>query len=408
MKQTLLLVAFFLNLSVAYTQNFMYESNKFSVKENGYHKIELNEQIINHLTSSLGNIKLYDQNNQEVKHYLQASPPINSSIQRHTLPFYRTKKNTGINTEIIVENSKKETIDYFVLHCKAFSTTKKISISGSYDHEQWITLVENYKIVYQANMPIDVSIAERSEFRFYKIVIDDFDTEPITIDKIFAETSLFPKESYVNLEIPKMEQKTVKENADSICYVDFNFSECQYINWLDFHFVANTANYALNVELQAKKDSLAFFEHIQSFQLANGKPNYLVLNKLYGQFFRLKIHYYNQQRIKFSAIEAQQLKYHLIANLETTKVYQLRFGGEHQNMTSSNILNFQIADTLEIIYPNNFSVIRSTNLANQFIDEDSAISLLTWLSILSIILVIAIIVWIIRKKTSISKHKLSS
>ena len=399
--------------------HFMYESNKFIVQQSGYHKIELNEQIINNLNASLGNIKLYDEKNKEIKHYLQTSIPINTSVKRHHFPFYQTETKLGRSTELVVENIAKESIDYFVLYCKPFSSTKTLTISGSNDHEQWVKLVKTHQIHY-TNIPIDITTAQRSEFRFYKIEIDDFDTEPISISKIMAETSLFPKESYVLLQQPFLQQQTTLIDKDSITYIDFNFTDRQYINWLDFQFIANMPTYSVNVELQAKKDSLAFFEHIESFQLANGKPNYLIINKLYGQYFRLKIHNYKThtaQRLKFDNIKAYQLRYNLIANIVKGKSYQLRFGGEH-HISSNNLsnglsispinpeINFQISDTLEIIYPNSFNKIAAANVNNDFMNENSEISWFGWAIIGVAILSCVAIFWVFAKKLNNSEKKL--
>ncbi len=427
--KTLLPLIFFLFLLnyFSYAQesalHFMYESNKFIVQQSGYHKIELNEQIINHLNASLGNIKLYDEKNKEINHYLQTSIPINTSVKRHHFPFYQTETKLGRSTELVVENIAKESIDYFVLYCKPFSSTKTLTISGSDDHEQWIKLVETHQIHY-TNIPIDITTAQRSEFRFYKIEIDDFDTEPISISKVMAEISLFPKESYVLLQQPFLQQQTTLIDKDSITYIDFNFTDRQYINWLDFQFIANMPTYSVNVELQAKKDSLAFFEHVQSFQLANGKPNYLIINKLYGQYFRLKIHNYKThttQRLKFDNIKVYQLKYNLIANVVKGKSYQLRFGGEHRtssNNSSNNSLNdlpilpansemnFQISDTLEIIYPNSFNKIAAANINNRFMNENSEISWFGWSVISMTILCCVAIFWVFAKKLNNSEKRL--
>lgn len=420
MKTLLPLIFFFFLLSYfSYAQesalHFMYESNKFIVQQSGYHKIELNEQIINHLNASLGNIKLYDEKNKEIKHYLQTSIPINTSVKRHHFPFYQTETKLGRSTELVVENIAKESIDYFVLYCKPFSSTKTLTISGSNDHEQWVKLVETHQIHY-TNIPIDITTAQRSEFRFYKIEIDDFDTEPISISKVMAETSLFPKESYVLLQQPFLQQQTTLIDKDSITYVDFNFTDRQYINWLDFQLIANMPTYSVNVELQAKKDSLAFFEHIESFQLANGKPNYLIINKLYGQYFRLKIHNYKThtaQRLKFENIKAYQLKYNLIANIVKGKSYQLRFGGEHHNLANDLAIspinpeiNFQISDTLEIIYPNSFNKIAAANVNNDFMNENSEISWLGWAIIGVAILSCVAIFWVFAKKLNNSEKNL--
>jgi hypothetical protein len=429
MKTLLPLIFFLFLLSYfGYAQesalHFMYESNKFIVQQSGYHKIELNEQIINHLNASLGNIKLYDEKNKEIKHYLQTSIPINTSVKRHHFPFYQTETKLGRSTELVVENIAKESIDYFVLYCKPFSSTKTLTISGSDDHEQWVKLVETHQIHY-TNIPIDITTAQRSEFRFYKIEIDDFDTEPISISKIMAETSLFPKESYVLLQQPFLQQQTTLIDKDSITYIDFNFTDRQYINWLDFQFIANMPTYSVNVELQAKKDSSDFFEHIQSFQLANGKPNYLIINKLYGQYFRLKIHNYKThtaQRLKFENIKAYQLKYNLIANVVKGKSYQLRFGGEH-HISSNNLsnglsispinpeINFQISDTLEIIYPNSFNKVAAANvnnnfMNNSFMNENSEILWFGWAIIGVAILSCVAIFWVFAKKLNNSEKKL--
>ncbi len=385
----------------------MYQSNKFVVQQNGYHKIELNEQIINLLSASLDNIRLYDTNNKQIKHYLHSAIPLNPSVKRHTFPFNKTEAKVNSYTSVVVENSQRESIDYFVLHCKAFSNTKTIKISGSQDHEQWFPLVDNCQISYTHNMPIDITAVKRSEFNYYKIEIDDFDSAPIIITKVEAETSLFPKDNYVVLQTPIIQQETILIEKDSITYIDFSFSERQYINWLDFQYLANTSIYSLNVELQAKKDSLAFYEHIQSFQLANGKPNYLIINKLYGQYFRLKIHNYTNQRLTFTNIDAYQLRYSLVANLEKDKSYHLRFGGEHHSPLSPTELASSSLDSsnLQVIYPNTITMINSNRLNSIFIGENSLISWSSWYLIGFAIIIIFASIWIFIKKRVQSLEK---
>jgi hypothetical protein len=397
----------FFTVCLLYAQNFMYESNKFSVQQNGYHKIELNEQIINRLNASLNNIKLYDQDNKEIKYYLQGAVPLNPSVKRHVFPFYRKDAKPNISTSVVVENKLRESIDYFVLHCKPFTHSKTIKISGSPDHEQWFSLVDNYQISYTNNMPIDITVVKRSEFHYYKVEIDDFDSEPIVITKVEAETSLFPKDNYIGLQEPKITQETILVEKDSVTYIDFSFSERQYINWLDFQYVANVPIYALNVELQSKKDSLAFYEHIESFQLASGKPNYLIISKLYGQYFRLKIHHYTNQRLKFSNITVFQLKYNLLANMEKSKSYQLRFGGEHHiSLPSAETSMMSIADSsLEIIYPATISKINSDKNAAIFIGENLSISWSLWSVIALTLIVVMGGIWFFIKKRVHSLEK---
>jgi hypothetical protein len=361
----------------------MYESGRFSVAQSGYHKIELNEQIVNRLNASLANIRVYDEKGQDIQYIVQSSNPITPSISQVTMPIYSKNTKTGCCTELILVNEKKLSMDNLLLTIKPFTAIKTIEISGSADHEQWFLLKDTCKIKYNEKSTVRVTGLKRSDYQYLKIRIDNFDSEAIDITAVGYETSLFPKESYNLLELPSIAQTTFAQNGDSITHIDFSFAERQYINWLDFQFVASQAQYAYNIELQAKQDSADFFEHRQTFQFSQENSSYLVLPKLYGQYFRLKIHNYKQKRLYLSGIQPYQLKYYLVANLQANKPYILRFGGEHHKIkeTINPIVSVEIPDSMDIVYPNE---IKSTAKAEIVIEEKNkygGINFFTWAGI---------------------------
>jgi hypothetical protein len=383
-------------------QHFMYESGKFSVAQSGYHKIELNEQIVNRLNASLGNIRVYDEKGQEIQYIVQSSNPISPSISQLNMPIYSKNVKAGCCTELILVNEKRLSIDNLLLTIKPFAATKTIEISGSTDHEQWFLLKDTFKIKSTEKSTLKITGLKRSDYQYIKVRVDDFDSEAIDISAVGFETSLFPKESYNLLQLPTITQTTFAQNADSITHIDFNFTEKQYINWLDFQFVANQAEYAYNIELQAKQDSADFFEHIQTFQFSPEKSSYLVLPKLYGQYFRFKIHNYKQKRLYVAGIQPYQLKYYLVANLAANKPYFLRFGGEHHKIkeTINPIVSVEIPDSMDIVYPNNIKSIAKAGIVVEEENKNGGINSFTWLGIGvgAIMALLFAYFWVKRKK----------
>ncbi len=401
------IVLFFFSLLIwqqAKAQHFLYESDKFSVARSGYHKIELNSQIVNRLNASLANIRIYDPKEQEIQYVVQSSNPISPSIQKIALEIYQKNQKTGCCTEWIMVNAKELTIDNLLLEVNPFEGQKTIDISGSQDHQQWFVLKDTFKIAGGKQTHFKLTGLKRNDYKYIRVRIDDFDTPPLAIQQIGMETSLFVKESYNLLPQPTITQTTFIQQADSITYVDFSFEERQYINWLDFQFVTKTTNYAYNIELQTKKDSLGFFEHSQTFQYTPEQANYLVLPKLYGQYFRFKIHNYKQPRLRVANIQPYQLKYYLIANLEANQPYLLRFGGEHRHLpTQQPIVSVQIPDSLEIVYPDHIKMIGSqTHNLEANIENIAFFSLQNlFLGGLSLVLVVLVVLFMLRRRNRI-------
>lgn len=405
LKQLPILLLLSLFTSTSFAQHFMYESNEFKVQQNGYHKIELNEQIINKLNASLSNIRLHDKDNREVKFFFQAPTPINSSLKREALLVRSHEVKENCCTYIVIENPSRLTIDEFWLHTSPFSGYKTIKLSGSDDHEQWIPINEAYQVNYSPNHTISITAAYRTEYHYYRIEIDDFETLPIKIPKIEAQTSLFPKDNYSPLPQPVVIANSETNNhRDTTLYIDFSFTERQYINWLDFYFTTNTPNYNFNVELQAKQNPNDFFQHIESFQLGNGKPNHLIMNKLYGQYFRLKIINQHKHKITFHQIQAHQLKYTLLANLYKDNIYKLRFGGEHPNtLLTIPERQIHISDTLEIIYPNTIQTIYAEKKQESLMNGETQNTWLFWSMISGGLIVLAAATWFGIKKWKMSQ-----
>ena len=69
-------------------------------------------------------------------------------------------------------------------------------------------------------------------------------------------------------------------------------------------------------------------------------------------------------------------------------------------------INFQISDTLEIIYPNSFNKIAAANMNNDFMNENSEISWLGWAIIGVAILCCVAIFWVFAKKLNNSEKNL--
>jgi hypothetical protein len=382
-------------------QHFMYESGRFVVTQSGYHKIELSEQVVNRLNASFSNVRIYDAKEQEILHFLQACNPISPTLVKKELSLHSQTQKQGCCTELVLLNENQALIDNLVLHLKITNETKTIDISGSQDHEQWAVLRDTFKVYTQNQNSLKIVGLTRSDYKYLKIRIDDFNSSPLAIEKVFYETSLFPKDSYNRLLMPTVQQPTQLQHVDSISYVDFSFEERQAINWLDFQFATEQPNYAYNIELQAKKDSLGFFEHIQTFQFTPEKPNYLILPKLYGQFFRLKIHNYKQKKLQITAIQPYQLKHYLVANLTAHQPYLLRFGGEnHQSSTQAAIVGVEIPDSLEIVYPDSIKMIgKSPNpLHIESAKMNSFWSFKTSLLIIGTLFFSALLIWVFFKR----------
>lgn len=409
MYATKLLLIFFLFLysQSLVAQHFMYESGSFSVAQNGYHKIELNDQIVNRLNASLANIRVYDEKGQEIQYIVQSSNPITPSISQVTMPIYSKNVKAGCCTELILVNENKLSIDNLLLTIKPFAATKTIEISGSTDHEQWFLLKDTCKIKSTEKSTLRVTGLKRSDYQYIKVRVDDFESEAIDLVAVGFETSLFPKESYNLLQLPAITQTTFAQKGDSITQIDFSFAEKQYINWLDFQFVASQAQYAYNIELQSKQDSADFFEHSQTFQFSQENSSYLVLPKLYGQYFRLKIHNYKQKRLFVAGIQPYQLKYYLIANLKANQSYFLRFGGEHHKIkeTINPIVSIEIPDSMDIVYPNDIKSIAKAGVLIEEEGKNSDINFFTWLGIgLGLVIALLFAYFLLKRKKQLAKY----
>ena len=340
----------YIYLIILLSTNFSFSQQTKSAKikavtENGWHKILIPSQIRSVSKVNLSDFRIFDSNGIEVPYFLSNNEMVSEEfiefpiIQKTSVP----KK----STTIVFENPKK-TINEVVFYINNSDANKLYSISGSNNKTDWFGLI-NSSMFNDLGSNVSTSSYKTiglplSDYKFYKIDLNDKTTLPINILKIgnFTNKSIKPKLATIN---PK--RTIITQNSkEKTTVIQITLDVPQEINQVLFTFF-NPEFYNRNAKIyvnRTRKSHRKFENYKQTivaFNLNSETQNIFDVPKILDQQFFIEIQNLDNQPLKIDKILFKQIPIFAISELKTNQNYSIEIGNQNLLKPKYDLENFK-------------------------------------------------------------------
>ena len=357
-KYISLVFLFFISFP-CFSQTFNWQAKVKNVDNEGYYEIFLNSDITSHLHHAFPDLRLYDEENNEVQYILKVRKTFFDKGKQTELNILKNKyKRFKHYTEVIVENSEDIEISNLIFKVVNTNNPVFIKILGSYDNKKWYILKNNYPTVPDVTnadtTEIKVLNLPRSDFKYFKILFHDYDEENIEVSKVYYHHLADIRAEYFQLPKPKISQKDTLDKS----IVTIEFSEPQFIDMFTFG-IQGPEFYLRKVQMMKEDNEVVssngemFYDQLQKdFWFGSLKSNRINLADYKAKKIVFVIENKDNQPLKVYKVNAYQLKNYMVAYLFPDTKYHLLSGSKDANFPSYDLPYFK--DTIQETLPETY------------------------------------------------------
>lgn len=283
-------------------------------------------------TPDLRNVRIIDENSKEVPAIIEVAVPKQSSWK---FVDYKMEKEIrkGCCTILTFENERKP-ISNVLLVTRNAAISKWATLLASDDRKEWYALKGRFQMG-RGNMSstqyADVLDFPLSDYKYYRVVINDSTTAPLNITSAGYESEQTYEGEYFAVDGVKM---TVTDSAKGrLTWVTLDLDTTQFVDKLQFDISAPILY----------KRSATLYEHEGKFLRATSLPDItsehateIKLSTKTGQLL-IRIENEDNRPLQFKAVRVWQLKRSLNAWLEAGHSYKLVFGDETFNLPNYDL-----------------------------------------------------------------------
>lgn len=337
-----LLLSLFLVISQVTGQSFTMEAKIDSVKEDGNYQILIAPEVSTHLKQDFSDLRIYDTKNNEIPYFLKIEKAPVSKESFRSYEIIEHNKVPNCCTQLIIRNSNKNKINNISLIIKNADVRKKARLSGSDDKVTWYTIKDNYELesLYSNHKTEEVKILHfpLSDYEYFRLDISDSLSLPISILQAGYYDILHKNATWVDLPDPLVVQK---DSIDKRSYVKIAFPASQYIDRIKFN-ISSPDNYLRQAKLCTKtiNSKKNYFNVITAFELRSNRSNKFLLDNLFEQELYLIIDNKDNPPLSVESVDAFQIRRTVIAHLQKSNNYFLRFGNENASMPDYDLKYF--------------------------------------------------------------------
>jgi hypothetical protein len=326
-------------------QQFRYEAKIDAVDSDGFYKIELSPQIVSRLNESHSDLRIVDDEQKQVA-YIKPPSIWTCVVKPYIVPYTILEKKIFPDSisYIIIHNENKATISSFNLQITNADVSKQFSVSGCSDYKKgadkinWFVVKNSAELAEFKNNNAVTTIKQidfpASSYEYYKIEMNDRKSKPLNILNCLHEEWLEESKEYVIIE-PK--RVTISDSVKTkSTWIEVFFDKQYEFDRVAFqikspkYFQRTIKQYENNTqgsrwrEWEIKTgDSL--------FELPGLKTNRLLFS----------IENYDNPPLNFSFLHFYWRQTFIVAYLEKSKSYQIRFGNDTVGFPSYDLKYFE-------------------------------------------------------------------
>lgn len=344
----LLTIACFLP-AVAFAQRYIADAELPKVERSAFYSIALPPAVTSLATTSLANVRIVNEKNQEVP-YISRQEDVLSSRSSFEGYEFKTVREKNRCSRLTLVNKDRDTINNLLLRVRNAEVVKYGTLRGSDDEKTWYAL-KNRFLLGQFDSQSDVaqlSVLDfpRSNYLYFQLTLDDSTSAPISVLEMgrnrvdvtwgtyvavpgitFTQTDSSDRHTWVRLQIA---------GSDS--------SSGQYIDRLTFD-VEGPAFYFRDAELLEKYSWYSNKKRYSSWQAMSrssivSRQQATVQVGTKSRELILKIDNGDNPPLKITGVHGFQLKRSLVTWLEPGHQYRVAVGGDTLQLPQYDLAHF--------------------------------------------------------------------
>lgn len=346
----------------AYSQGFEHMVSLPKITSKGFHKIIIAPAISAHSNTNFSDLRLFNQQKQEVPYILRKD--FMRKQQSNFVPYQLIAKSTPGDTvtELILKNQFNTKINNLSIFLNNAEVSKQVIISGSYNQKEWYAVKQHYNLTGIANQnnvtELNTIYFPLSDYTFYKILINDKHSLPVKVVKAgyYQDTISYGEETL----LPAPELVRTENSEEHISQIQLNFNGAYTIDKINIKISAPTL-YRRPIKIYALRENNgnSYKEYLQESTLFAGSNNQITLEQVHAQKLLLEITNDNNPLLEINQVECFQLSQYIMAYLEQTGIYNLKFGNKEMQPPVYDLAFFEnvIPASIPIIQTNSLSII---------------------------------------------------
>lgn len=345
----LILSAWVLLIQSGQAQSFQYRAELEPVPKDDFYRILLPAEVLGQLNRQLSDIRLYDDQHQEVPWLLKREQPVQRKSLFREYEIVRKISTPKVSTSLVIRNAAAIPINNLSLVIKNANVRKKARLSGSTDASTWYVIEEAYTLeaLYRAAATTEVKLLNfpLSDYEYYQLEISDSLSPPLNILKV-GYYDVQPENGKYS-DIPGVTFTQRDSSAVRQSYVHVSLQNKARIDKLTIN-VRSPSRYRRSATLsttglyKSKRGKETWvYEPVTSVQLNSAGENTVFLSGLLVKDFYLIIDNADNPPLVLESLKAYQLNTYLIAELEQGKRYHLAFGNPAVQKPSYDLSYFE-------------------------------------------------------------------
>jgi len=358
MKNIILLILLILNYTLVFSQDYKRRVELNDISKDGFNKIILNSEITSHLKHGFADLRLYDNNKNEVPFIYGDFFGNKASKRRVFFKVKRNKKNKIKQKKtLILENTENILISNLGFTISNNKSKIPLKIYGSNNKKKWYVIKKNFsaqtnydniekKILLIKNLP-------KTNFRYYKVLFYNSSDNKTKVHQAFFyedKDSIYYKKI---IEQPKIKHKDTLNKT--IVYLKYN--EAQFIDKIKFN-IKGTKYYYRRAELtkihNGADNSVTelFYDDLQKDIIFDSDTkNEIYLYDYKAKTIKIIIFNKDDSPIRIKSVDTYQKENFIIAYLQKTKKYYLQYDSKTAKFPIYDLSHFteKIPDTIPVL-----------------------------------------------------------
>jgi hypothetical protein len=355
-KKIAAVVICFGSVLFAAAQQFRYKAALDSVKQTGFYQLNISPVISSFSKTDFSDIRITDDKGVWIPHIVKNKLP---GLQQSLFKEFPVLSNTIIDSgqsELIIENKgstmlinneSMKSINEILLFIKNASVSRYATLSGSNDKNHWFIIAENILLskAYSTteNYFTNSVRFDYSDYRFFKLVINNEKADPLNIIKAGSYTDLVYRTMpyAISNPDPVIYQK---DSSDGRSYILVKNNAAYHIDGIAIGISgAKFFERAANLYLTESDSSLSSINYnsAASFNIFSSGTNVFDIKKIKAKAFYIVIENKDNPPLKINSIRTEQHINNIITYLEKDKHYFLLTDNEAASQPDYDLAVFK-------------------------------------------------------------------
>ncbi|MES2731374.1 MAG: hypothetical protein V4714_06485 [Bacteroidota bacterium] len=330
-------------------QTFQYRAALEPVAKDSFYRIILPPEVLGQLNTQLSDIRLYDEQRQEIPYLLKREHPVQNTKLFRAYEVVSKVSTPKVSTTLVLRNPAKSPINNLSLVIKNANVRKKARLSGSNDAKSWYVIEEAYTLeaMYNQAATAEVKLLDfpLSDYEYYQLEINDSLSAPINILRvgyydIQAENGKYatiPGVSFTQLDSHAVRQSYIHLSLKNVAHIDKLVLDIK----APAHY-RRTASVSLAKWRKGRRGERArIYESVSTIEISASAENTFQLSGLKAKDFYLIIDNEDSPPLTIGGLKAYQLHTYLIAELKQEKAYHLEFSNATVGLPAYDLPYFQ-------------------------------------------------------------------